>query len=857
MKQRVIWQLLFLMLCFKATGAEKDDAVNKLAHYMQAINNFSKYVPQEKVYLHFDNTSYYQSDNIWFKCYVESSGLFDDTQLSKTLYVELLNPGGKVIDVQVLNIENGQCHGSFQLIMVPFYSGFYEVRAYTKYMLNFGEDAIFSRLLPVFDRPKTHGDFKEKSMLKYGRGEYQSVREKPQKGKKVNVKFFPEGGNLIRGVESKVAFEATDEFGSPIEIGGKVINEAKEEIADFSIIHEGRGVFNYTPDHGKHKAIVDFEGKNYNFDMPEPLSEGVVLTIDNLSYPDSIEIILQKNEFTPDCMVGMVAIARGKLQNYCVMDISGNESVSCKIDKTKFPSGVSQIILFDENGYIICERLIFTYRSSDVINIKSKTEKKVYAPFELVDMEFAVTDKNENPFSTGFSVSIRDEADEIERKHNMMTDVLLMSEIKGFIRNPLYYFESDDDIRVKELDLLMMVQGWSRHSWKYMSDKKITDLKFQPEQGIETTGQVVTFVKSKPKPGVDVSLLLTQKEEEEKEVNSIFESFITDSLGQFSFVSDVTGKWNMVLSVKEKGKAKDHKIILDRLFSPKPRRIEYKEMRADIVDNNDVDDENEFVSEITPDIGDSQIDSLLAAYEGVVVDGVFQGSRKLDEVTVTAKKKNKDSDARSKSIAYFDISEELDDIKDNNEYFNEHIHQLMMKLDKNFIEKRTPTGSTYLLYKNKLPLFVINYNQVLFHQYSNYKYVLSIESIKSIYINESFEVRKKYVDPRMTSNSLDQLGCIVFIETYPEGEVPAEAGKGVRKTKLEGYSLQKEFYNPDYSVMPSEQDYRRTLYWNPSVTTDKDGIAGIRFYNNSKCRKFVVSAETITTQGKVGIYRDN
>ena len=79
--------------------------------------------------------------------------------LSKTLFVELLNPGGEIMDKRKLKIENGQCHGEFTLNHLPFYSGFYEVRAYTKYMLNFGEDIIFSRLQPVFNKPKVEGNF--------------------------------------------------------------------------------------------------------------------------------------------------------------------------------------------------------------------------------------------------------------------------------------------------------------------------------------------------------------------------------------------------------------------------------------------------------------------------------------------------------------------------------------------------------------------------------------------------------------------------------------------------------------------------------------------------------------------------
>ena len=101
-----------------------------------------------------------------------------------------------------------------------------------------------------------------------------------------------------------------------------------------------------------------------------------------------------------------------------------------------------------------------------------------------------------------------------------------------------------------------------------------------------------------------------------------------------------------------------------------------------------------------------------------------------------------------------------------------------------------------------------------------------------------------------------RFGCVVFIETY-QGKIPVEGGKGVRKTWLEGYSAVKEFYSPNYSEIPPETDYRRTLYWNPNVTTDETGKAKIEFYNNSRCTNFSISAETVTTEGKIGKYKNN
>jgi hypothetical protein len=182
---------IFLFFSLQAWGQDLDSAIDQFMPFIRALHNFTGQIPREKVYLHFDNTGYYRGDHICFKCYVVTSGQHRLSGLSKTLYVELLNPGGEAVDRRILKIENGQCHGDFTLNQLSFYSGFYEVRAYTKYMLDFGDDVIFSRLLPVFDKPKIDGNFEEKNMIRYGTGNYPMKREKPLREKKVNLRFFP------------------------------------------------------------------------------------------------------------------------------------------------------------------------------------------------------------------------------------------------------------------------------------------------------------------------------------------------------------------------------------------------------------------------------------------------------------------------------------------------------------------------------------------------------------------------------------------------------------------------------------------------------------------------------------------
>lgn len=854
------WHGFFLLLfCLKVVGHEADSTINRLGGYVYEMNEFFKYIPQEKVYVHLDNTAYYQGDGIWFKCYVVTAGLYTPSQLSKTLYVELLNPGGTVVAKRVLKIENGQCHGDFILDQLPFYSGFYEIRAYTKYMLNFGDEAIFSRLLPVFDKPKEEGNFAQKDMQRYGIGRYPMKRVKPKKGKKVNVKFFPEGGNLVEGLSSRVAFEATDAYGNPIKITGAIIDKSGEEITRFSVLHEGKGTFIYTPasvsSSNKIKAVVEYKGKTFDFDLPTPLLEGVVLKVDNSSCTDSVEITLQKNNRTPAGVLGLAVISSGKPSFFCIVDLSDNEPMSFKINKTQWLTGVSRLVVFDQAGEILCDRLVFTCKD-ELLNIQAKTNKEVYNPYELVNMEFTVSGDSAQSVETGFSLSVRESTNGIASGHTVLTDLLLMSEIKGYVRNPSYYFEAADSVHQTALDLLLMVQGWRRYSWKQTTGIEPFNLKYMPEQGIETNGQVVSFVRKKPKPEVEVSSFLLKRGEEKKEKGSFLDIFVTDSLGRFSFVSDLYGKWNMILAVTEKGKKKDYRILLDRLFSPPPRQYKYADMQINPPSMKEEENEED-VKE--PGDFEEDMDVFLSAYEDSLAKiGNRERIYHLKEVKVTAKKTSKEKDIfdnRSTSIAYYDVRSELDDIKDSGKYIGDDINELLVNMNENFYYI---ASMDCVIYKNKAPLFVINYKPTTCTELdANWYKQIRLEAIKSIYINEKLSAICRYADPRLSPMDVDDLySCAVFIETYPDGLIPAEAGKGVRKTWLEGYYQPAEFYHPDYSVLPPTPDYRRTLYWNPSVQCDKEGKARISFYNNSRCRKFEVSAETVTSGGKIGVCKD-
>lgn len=827
--------------------SEEPSAIKNVLYHVAA-----KTYPREKVYLHLDNTSYYRGDDIWFKAYIVNSDMNRPSDVSGTLYVELLNPGGEIIDRQVLKVTDGQADGNFRLSRVPFYSGFYEIRAYTKYMMNFGDDEMYTRVIPVFDAPKKEGDYASRQMMKYGAGKFEYKRPSPVKNNGVNMRFYPEGGHLVSRLPSKVAFEVTDGKGMPMDVTGKVVDNEGNVLTTFGTAHEGKGVFTVTPDRGETRVIISCDGKEHTFKLPEAQPQGFVMSVDNLSLPDSIGVTIARRGKVQRDTLGVALLSRGILKDYSIVTSLFTRPLHLTLDRSLLSPGVNQVVLFDREGNAICDRLIFTH-GTERLDVTASYDKPSYRPFEPVVLSVHLSEKGNEAVTAPFSLAVRDGSDEVAWGRNILTDLLLMSEIKGYVANPAYYFETDDAKHREHLDLLLMVQGWRRYSWDALSGVKPFTPRYHAERsGIETAGTVTTLFRGKPKSGVDVTAFMLRQNEDDEQKASAINVLTTDSLGQFSFYADVEGEWNLILSTREKGKKKNYLITLDRMFSPKPQPYRQEDMTINLIKDDDASIHAASIGS-TDEASVATIDSDKPVYgEAETNDRVKQ----LDELVVKGKNNSRESiirDARSASLAYYDVQSGLDDIRDEGGFIGDDLHEFLIKMNYNFTRTYSVEGEEFLLYKGRNPMIVIDYERSD-DDSIRYKH-LRLNTIKSIYVSEDPNSINSFCQAAMIgADSLRNFSCIVFIETYPDGKTPADADKGVRKTRLHGYSVPAEFYNPDYSYRSAtDTDYRRTIYWNPNVKPDMNGDATVRFYNNGSARRFVTDLQTVTPTGAIGV----
>ena len=847
MKSRIFLPFIFVWICATTHVNAQSKNSENLSNFLKNYVAFSKNYPQEKVYLHFDNTEYYKGETIWFKAYVVRADRNSLADLSKILYVEFISAEGNIIETKKLKIENGQCNGEFN-IQSAGYGGFFEVRAYTRYMLNFGENNYFSRVFAVYDKPLEVSKFTQKISEIPRSQRIPQIRTVFSQKEKLTLHFYPEGGNLVAGLASQVAFKAIGEDGENAIISGYLYNEKNEKITEISTIYNGTGTFSFMPDSGKYLIKIHYNNKEYSFPLPEILPSGYVMSVNNFN-KEKVGISIQKSEKSSADTLGLSITNRGILYGFEKIGW-GNEYVSeLFFTKKMLPSGVSQIVLFNSKGEILCERMIFINHHSEM-KMQVSQNKQIYSPFEKIGLAFDLKDKNDVPIQTNFSVSVRDASTSSFNPYvnNILSDLLLSSDLKGHIENPAFYLEKDDRAHQQALDLLMLTQGWSRYSWKNMISNEPFTITHPIEKGLYIEGSVKSLVKKKPKPNIDVLMFLMG------DSTSQHGKVITDRLGKFNFsLADFYGRQKLSIQTKENDKRKDNNVMLDRVFSPQFKSYSFDELQIP---------KNEYYKKLSANIDkEDSIDSEIKLDSLMKLESNEEKIRLLNEVLVRERRKQtlEEEGTRDASIVY-DVEKTIDDLIDGNKDEPYDILDFIEKTNPYFsfdtgTEQRTVKGT----YKGKNVIFCLD-NWVLFSgldstdkkPMSDYEQLTtySLSDIKSITINEEEGASLRLATE--LSGSLKGNEVVIYVYTKKDKKYNTDI-KGIRQTKFQGYSYVKEFYNIPYNIVPTDKaDHRRTLYWNPNLKSDINGKASVTFFNNASCKIININAETVTQNGIIG-----
>ena len=884
MRRLITLTLSVLLSCYSAyaKGGEGQDITEtanpnlELMRFAGNIHQFNSIFPQEKVYLQFDNTSYYTGETIWFKAFVVNASTLKRAE-SKVLYVDLMSPTGVLLKQQKLKIVAGQADGSFVLMdgataqarekrgVLEYPSGFYEVRAYTSYMLNFGDETVFSRVFAVYEKPKKEGNYyAEPPVIKVRKYEQvEEIRPETEKLRTVNCDFYPEGGHLVIGKPCRVAFKVTDETGFGIAADG-VLDDTD---IFFSTVHDGMGWFEFTPATWKNSVTITVDGKSKSFRLPKPVESGLTFRADS-SGADALRLCIDCTPDMADRTVGLALTCRGEVFDFCTIQ-TGTQPVEQLLSMKNVPEGVCRVYLFGTDGNIYASRSIYHHSALDrTPSILVYSDKDKYEPFERVEFKFNLKDGQGNPYRDRFCLSVRDVRGQSNSlADDLRTSMLLSSDLKGFIENPSWYFDSDDSRRNEALDLLCLVQGWERYDWQTMTGQKEFSEKHRMEENLTLNGWIMNSSGKKPMDSIEVLASLIPNDKTLTETYS----YRTDSSGYFGFDigAEFYDKAKFSISAKPKRKrliGPDARIVFDRSLFPAVRAYQPQEML--------------FTGLVPAPSKKGKKDKTTLEEDLAVINmdkGVVLPEVEIDEDRIY--------------VDYFtfkayDVVKDVEMELDKGEYSTDFMGYMLEKGYSVNIEWKGRLGTAIDRINGYEPFFYIhNNNRYLYMGVYENPLTLESQDIKSILVfdrpmymsdiiticplyQSSYKYRDTVNEILLKGGLMDYIDfmnkrlILVDIQIKEPGELKTRNelfNINKRITTVDGYSRPYAFYSPSYpdGPIPGDVDYRRTLYWNPNVVTDSEGNAQVEFYNNSVTSHFNISAAGITASGIPYILNEN
>lgn len=807
---QLVRTLTVIFLIAGAAFTFTDDAfVDRL---VERLNAYNQQFPREKVYVQTDRDTYLPGETIWLKGYLVNAATNSADSASQILYVDLIN----VLTKRVLLTANLQASAGYApgYLTLPdsLPAGTYQFRAYTGWMRNFPADCFTKNITLV--RPDLQKD--------------QAVIDPTA----FDIQFLPEGGQLVTGLNSRVAFKALDVTGKGIAVSGFILNAQRDTVIGFESQRLGMGAFGFAPEAGQtYTAYVHREkGPFKSIALPTPQPQGFTMTVDNVSNKENVRLFIAHTKpISAETKVTLVVQTRGLLVQAAKVPLS-KKAFWIQIPRAKFPEGVAQLTLFDETNTPVCERLLFVDHK-ERLTIQVSPDKATYKPREKVTLDLTVTDEEGKPVTANLSMAVTDTrlAPENELNPQTLTSYLLLSsDVTGTIEQPGYYFDEKNVDRAMHLDLLLMTQGWRRFTWPQVMAPTYPAIKYPVEAGFSLTGQVMK-PNHQPAGKVRLTFMLTFKDS----TNS-FTMGESDEAGRFAaydlvLTDSVT---LMIQAAALKGSNRNFELALDP-FTPATVSITKVPFNSLLFRREEWD---EFVRRTN---------------EYLDIERQIKRNREvlLKEVTVKAKRKEPE-DTRRMMYGRADATVKFDQM-------NTGSAMTILDVIRSRVSGLQVTGSG--------PTAVVqirgaaNFQGVIEPLFLIDGMPVSKESALSISVFdvEAVDVLKGASTAMFGSRGA---GGVISILMKRGGSTfdPNAKAPGTLISKLVGYQPTREFYAPRYDVSKPEHvrpDYRATLHWAPMIQLNESGKAQVTFFASDAQTQLQILTEGITVEGVPGSIR--
>ncbi|MDI3322244.1 hypothetical protein [Pinibacter soli] len=761
---------------------------------------YSDRYPIERAHVHFDKNYYNAGETIWFKAYL-MTGLWPST-ISTNMYFELIDDNGNVLNTKVAPVLESSAIGSFDIAPTYTKSVLY-VKAYTRWMLNFDTTFLFTKAIKIINK-NTSG--------------------KPERATSISLRFFPEGGDMVNGVESVVAFKAIDNNGYPVNINGNIMSSSGQKVAAFKSIHDGMGSVTLTPQaNTTYKAVwKDVFGKDQSVDLPAAKASGAVIKVsDGL---DTKNFTIKRSTGGGDALNTMhiVAMMNQQVVYMANLHVKDGADMTGEIPSTQLPSCIMQLTLFDADWKPVAERITFVDNNDYQFdaNVRKKSIQLTKRGKNEIDIEVDDTVKS------NLSVSVTD-ADVYQPKmedDNIISRFLLTSELRGNIYRPYYYFSNPSDSVKNHRDLLMLTNGWRRYNWDKIMAKNFPSLKYQPDKFLSLNGQAYGVSQNRFKKGEMMNAILQ----------------MPDSSKQMFFLElDSTGSFNT------QGLVFFGKANLYYTFNKNSALAERASLRLDngLVKGNAVEaiDKNLLSTVSLPD-------SSILHQSYLVGQGYINAGKDRDKKTQTLQEVVVKGKVRSEK-------DKLDDKYANglfkggdgysfdpaNDPFASSAYNIFT-----YLQGKVPGlminqsgGATTLTWRGGTPGLYLD------------EISTDADQIQNIPMTDVAYI--KVFRPPFMGMGGGNGGIAIY--TKRGGGASTASIKGLESSAILGYSEIKEFSSPNYAVespLDAIDDLRTTLYWKPYILLDKvTKRATIQFYNNDITKKLRITIEGVSETGKL------
>lgn len=789
--------VLFVLAVFVSGLSQAQTIDNTLQTYAD------KFQP-EKIYIHYDKSSYLPGETIWYKTYLMEE-IYPATA-SKTVYVDWIGDNGKVLAHTVSPIVDAVSSGQFE-IPFDYASDIVHVRAYTNWMLNFDTAFLYQKDIKIINQKTSAAKAVIPAIIP-------------------TLQFFPEGGDIISGVSGKVAFKATDQWGRPVKVSGVVQDEKGTVVDSIKTLHDGMGIFSFLAQPGQnYTARWRMEkGQEYRTPMPVALSGGVSLQIGSSGAKRVIYLSRSLDLADRFKLVHIVGTMNQRLAFKTDVDLSqAQEAVRRSIPLESFPTGILTVTVFDAGWNPFAERILFVNNGNFSFNTNMEVVRWGLSKRKRNEIRLDLPD---SLAGANLSVAVTDAGIETDSSDNIISHLLLTSDIKGQVNNPAQYFQSKSDATAQQLDLVMLTNGWRRLNWQQVVKGKLPTITNQRDTSYLTlSGQVFGVAKGVLSGKESIVLIIKSKDS----VNQMAVLPIETS-GRFSdpsmvFFDSMSVYYSLKSQLLRQAEAR---FMVNRLPAP-----DYKAFSRSLLNYRPFTDTTglAYHNRIT-----GEALRLEEIKRGKMMEAVVVKARQktptqlLDEKYASALFKT--GDGYQFDLVNDPVSSSYLDI----------FSYLQGKVAGLQITGSGPNVS--LTWRNQEPALFLD------------EFQADISLLQTVPVSNIAYV--KVIRPPFVGATGGGGGGAIAIYTRKGNDAQNIPGTGLSTNKIAGYTLIREFYSPNYDkfdIRNEQPDVRTTLYWNPIVqpARGKNSITLV-FYNNDLAKSFRVIVEGMSADGLLTHY---